>query len=182
MKCLRLQVDRGECLVRDFASDGARAMGQAAGHLQTLRRGRPRDQAHDRLVIPHWFATPIRRNEREQAVFDRVPFARPRREMANGNGQTRFIGQLLQFQFPRPQPPAVAAAANVRTLLQVQRNGDSGSPRAKSSTRPSSAGHRPRSLSIQTRGCAAPRGFSRLIFFTFRVWRRRVSIALRPIA
>src|SRR5450756_54453 len=44
-------------------------------------------------------------------MFDLVPFARPRREMTNGNGKTRFICQLLQFQFPESQPGAIAAAA-----------------------------------------------------------------------
>ena len=44
-------------------------------------------------------------------MLDLVPFAGARREMADGDGQTRFVGQLLQFQLPEPQPRAVAAAA-----------------------------------------------------------------------
>ena len=44
-------------------------------------------------------------------MFDFVPLARSRREMADRNGQPRVIRQLLQFQFPEPQPGAIAATA-----------------------------------------------------------------------
>ena len=111
MKLAALQIHSLHFFIRHLAARRILSPVQAAGHFQPLRRGRSRNQLHDRLVVAQRFAAPIRGDEREQAVFDLVPLARPRREMANGNGQPRLIRQLLQFQFPQPQPRAIAAAA-----------------------------------------------------------------------
>jgi hypothetical protein len=43
---------------------------------------------------------------------------------------------------------AVNSSASARALLQVQRSGDSGSPRAVGSTKPSKAGAKPGSLDV----------------------------------
>ena len=58
-------------------------------------------------------------------MLDLVPFARSRREMANGNGKVCFVRQLLQFQLPEPQPRTVAAAV-VRRYQQALRFGIQG--------------------------------------------------------
>jgi hypothetical protein len=42
--------------------------------------GRVADQVDDRLVGPQWSATPVDRDEREQAVLDLVPLAVPGRK------------------------------------------------------------------------------------------------------
>src|ERR1017187_1521751 len=54
---------------------------------------------------------PMRGDEREQSVFHLVPFAGARWKVTDGNRQTRFIRELLQLQFPEPQPGAVTAPA-----------------------------------------------------------------------
>ncbi len=111
MKLAALQIHSLHFFIRHLAARRILAPVQAAGHFEALRRRRARNELHDRLVVAQRLAAPIGRDERKQPMFDLVPLARSRREMANGNGQTRFVRQLLQFQFPQPQPPAVAAAA-----------------------------------------------------------------------
>jgi hypothetical protein len=39
--------------------------------------------------------------EREQAVLDPVPFAGPRRQVTDGDGNAEFISQFLQFNLPQ---------------------------------------------------------------------------------
>jgi hypothetical protein len=52
---------------------------------------------HDGLVADQRLTAPVLCNEREQPVFDFVPFAGAWREMANRDRQTQFIGEILQF-------------------------------------------------------------------------------------
>jgi hypothetical protein len=47
----------------------------------------------------------------EQAVLDLVPLRRAGRIVAYADGQSRLVGQLLQFDFPEPNPRAVGASA-----------------------------------------------------------------------
>ena len=75
MKLVALQIDSLHFLIRHLRARRVFPPVQAAGHLQTLRGGRPSTQAHNRLVIPQRLAAPVRRDEREQAVFDMVPSA-----------------------------------------------------------------------------------------------------------
>src|SRR5712692_4178529 len=84
---------------------------EATGHGQPLRGGRARDQAHDRLVVPQRLTTPIRGDEREQAVLHLVPLAGARWEVADLEGQGGGIGELLQLELPHAQAIAVAAPA-----------------------------------------------------------------------
>lgn len=42
-------------------------------------------------------------------MFNLVPFAGARREVAHGKGKPGLIGQFLQFYLPQPQSPAIAA-------------------------------------------------------------------------
>ena len=44
-------------------------------------------------------------------MLDLVPFAGAGREVAYRDGQRGLIGEFLQFQFPQPQAPSVAAPA-----------------------------------------------------------------------
>ena len=55
-------------------------------------------------------------------MFDLVPFARPRREVADGNGEPGLIGERLQFQFPwaETRPAAAAAAGSDREPLGLR--------------------------------------------------------------
>ena len=56
------------------------------------------------------FATPVARDEAEQAVFDLVPFAGTRGEVTHGHLQPRDIGEVLQTDLPEACAGAVAAA------------------------------------------------------------------------
>ena len=77
---------------------------QTTGHLEPFGGRRARDQIDDRLIIAKRLAAPIRGDEREQSVFHLVPFAGARRKVTDGNRKARFIRELLQLQFPEPQP------------------------------------------------------------------------------
>ena len=44
-------------------------------------------------------------------MLDPVPFARSRRQMTDGDGEAKFVGQTLQFSLPQPNPCAIAATA-----------------------------------------------------------------------
>jgi hypothetical protein len=47
----------------------------------------------------------------KKAVLDFVPLAGAGRQMADHHVEAEFVGQLLQFAFPQPDPRAIAAAA-----------------------------------------------------------------------
>jgi len=69
---------------------------------------------------------PMKENSRCSILFH---FAGSRREMAHRNGESGFVGQPLQLQFPQPHARPIAAAAICRneeapglwTLLPTQR-------------------------------------------------------------
>jgi hypothetical protein len=72
-------------LRRDFSSRLVTPAVKPAIDLRSFGGGGAGDQTHDRFRVTQRFATPVGRNEREQAVFDLVPFARPRRKVTNRN-------------------------------------------------------------------------------------------------
>jgi hypothetical protein len=53
------------------------------------------DQVHDRLKSAERLASPVLRDVTEEAVFDLVPFAGARREVAHANAQLQFVSQSL---------------------------------------------------------------------------------------
>jgi hypothetical protein len=57
------------------------------------------DQVDDGLVRAKRPASPIDRNEREKPVFDLVPLARPRREVADVDGEVELVGEALKLGF-----------------------------------------------------------------------------------
>ena len=56
-------------------------------------------------------ALPVPGNVAEQTVLDLVPFACPRRVVANFDDEACLIGQPLKLQFPKPTAGTVASAA-----------------------------------------------------------------------
>src|SRR5258708_258719 len=58
------------------------------------------DEVNDDLMADEWLATPVHADKREKAVFDLVPLAGTRREVTDGDFQSGFVGQLLEFPFP----------------------------------------------------------------------------------
>src|SRR4030043_1680737 len=99
---------------------------QTAGHLEPFGGRRASDQVYDRLIIQKGFTAPIRGDEREQSVFNLVPFAGARRKVTDRKRKTRCIRKLLQLQFPEPQPGAITTTAIRRDeqhpRLRVQRS------------------------------------------------------------
>ena len=57
------------------------------------------------------FATPVRRDMTEHAMFDLVPLAGTGRKVADRKAKTDMVGQSLQSYFPQPCSTAVAAPA-----------------------------------------------------------------------
>jgi hypothetical protein len=47
----------------------------------------------------------------KETVLDLVPFGRARRQIADRDGESRLLGQLLQFPLPQAHPRAVAVSA-----------------------------------------------------------------------
>ena len=122
MKPIGLKIDALHFFLGDFAAGWIFAVVQSACHFQPFCRRRLGNEMDDGFVIAEGFATPIRRDEGKKAVFDLVPLARPRGEMTDREGQTGFIREGLQLQFPQAQPPAIAPPA-------VGRNQDLGGRR-----------------------------------------------------
>jgi hypothetical protein len=58
------------------------------------------DQLHDRPITDPRIGARVLGVEREQLMFDFVPFAGAWRQMTDGNRQPEFIGEGLQFAFP----------------------------------------------------------------------------------
>src|SRR3989304_7013253 len=87
MERLRGKADRLHFFARPSWARRILAPVEATGDGQPLRGGGARDQAHDRLVVPQRLATPIRGDEREQAVLHLVPLAGSRWEVADLDGQ-----------------------------------------------------------------------------------------------
>src|SRR3954471_12256947 len=56
-------------------------------------------------------AAPVLPDEREKAMLDLVPLARPRREVAYRDLQPRLIRQPLEFHLPEAHARAIAPAA-----------------------------------------------------------------------
>ena len=58
------------------------------------------DEINDDLMADERLAPPVLADKREKTVFDLVPLAGTRREVTDGDFQSSFVGQLLQFPFP----------------------------------------------------------------------------------
>ena len=149
VKQTRHEVHGGNLGVRDLVTDGIPTPIETASDGQALSRGRLRDQLHDRLVVAQRFAAPVRGDEGEQPVFDLVPFARARREMADANGKSGPRPPALQLQLPEPQALAIAAAA-VRRDQQVRALGYSRRPSARHHPRMDATANAPVSWSVPT--------------------------------
>lgn len=84
---------------------------QFTSHFQTRAGTRRSYEIDDCGVGQQWNPPPVLADEREQPVFDFVPFAGSRRQMTDADGQPRVVGQFLQFPLPKAQPASVAATA-----------------------------------------------------------------------
>jgi acetyl esterase len=85
------EVDAGKLRVRDAAALGIAAFIQLTADGQPAPRRRRGDQADDHVVRDQWLAALVLGDEREKAVFDLVPLARPRRQMTDSHRRVREI-------------------------------------------------------------------------------------------
>ena len=84
----------------EFGSNLQSSLGDHAG-----------DQVDDDVVTDQGLALPVLGDMAEHPMLDLVPFAGPRREVADVDGQAQLARQVLQRDFPEPAAAAVAAAA-----------------------------------------------------------------------
>ena len=109
MGLMSLQSQPGEFRVADL-DRGLVVVGVQGGlDDQTRARRGVGDEADDRLMADQRPPAPVLRDETEQAMFDLVPLAGARREMADRERRSQLIGQGLQRHLPQPRPVPVAA-------------------------------------------------------------------------
>jgi len=98
-------------LVRDLPALGVLALVDLGPNAQPrLGRGRS-DEVHDSHQAGQRPATPVGTDVREQPVFDLVPLAGARGEMADRDGKPRGVGQPLELPLPQADLGPVAPAA-----------------------------------------------------------------------
>src|SRR5262249_39459586 len=82
-----------------FTSDGQSSTGGCGSN-----------EIHNHLMADKRLPSPILTDVCKESMFNLVPLAGSWWQMANGDLQTSFIGQLLQLGLPQPGPVPVAAA------------------------------------------------------------------------
>src|SRR5437763_14929444 len=75
-----------------------------------------RNQLNNGFKRPERLPTPIDGNVGKEPMLDLVPFTGGPRQVANGNGQTGLIGQVLQLLLPQP----IACAIRATTISHDQ--------------------------------------------------------------
>lgn len=107
-------VEGGHLGVADLDALGVGVFVEFAANRETgFCRGR-RDQFDDRRSAGQGTPAPVLRDMTEQAMLDFVPFRRAGRIVANADGQSGLVGELLQFDFPQAHARAIGAAAICR--------------------------------------------------------------------
>ena len=87
MELISVEIELGDLLVRDLDALGVGAGIQFGMDIESGRGAGGRDQAHNDLKTNQRLATPVLGNTRKEAVFDLVPFAGARGEMADGDAR-----------------------------------------------------------------------------------------------
>jgi hypothetical protein len=82
---------------------------EASANNETASVHRVRDEVDDRLVGRQRTASPVDRNEREQARLDLVPLAGSRREGADADRDSELVGEALELVLPDSRAISVAA-------------------------------------------------------------------------
>ena len=101
MKIITCDFDSGHLLVSNFYLWRVILAVENASDFKTRLCASVRYQVHNGGVCQQRLAAPVLRDIRKQAMFNLVPFARPRRQMTNRNVKARLVGQLLQFPLPK---------------------------------------------------------------------------------
>ena len=83
---------------------------ELAADLQAGCGGGVGDEIDDDLMACQRSAAPVLGDVRKEPVFNLVPLAGARREVADADAQPGLIGQLLQLGLPKSAPGVVVAA------------------------------------------------------------------------
>ena len=102
MKAQGCDIECGHLIVTDLPPRGIGASIQTAAYSQALGRRGCRNWAHHGLVITQRFPAPVRRDEREEAMFDLVPFAGARNAGAGQAGGKRMSAPSAAVNSVRP--------------------------------------------------------------------------------
>src|SRR5215471_20689541 len=87
-------------LLRDLEPYRVRVLIQLAHDLQARLGRRGRNEVDHHLVAHQRLPAPILADKGEETMFDLVPLARPRGEVAHRDRHPRLVCQPLEFQFP----------------------------------------------------------------------------------
>ena len=79
------QVDHFQFIIADTNAFGVEVRIQFGADGQAVLGGGGADEITDDLMADQWLPPPVHADVAEHAVFDLVPFARTRREVADGN-------------------------------------------------------------------------------------------------
>ena len=88
--------------------------------VQPTLRFRSANELEDRFVTNQRLAGPVAADLRKQAMLNRIPLGGASGQMGHGDGQAKFIRQLLQLVLPVPATIAIRIAA-IRLNQQFMR-------------------------------------------------------------
>src|SRR5712691_2759709 len=109
MEKMTRQIDGGKFGIGDFHALGVFVLIQFGADGESGGSCGGRDQLNNRLKAAQGLSAPIEGDEGKEAMFDLVPLAGPGRQMANSDGNTHRIREILQFYFPQTNPVAITA-------------------------------------------------------------------------
>ena len=95
-----METNLAQFRIGDLDALNVRSTIEAGLDLQSGLRRSTTNQLHDDFAAQERLSSPVARDLTEQTMFDLVPLAGSRREMADLNVQVQFIGQLLQLNVP----------------------------------------------------------------------------------
>jgi hypothetical protein len=105
-----LYVESGDLGVGDLDAFRIVTFIEATGDGERCVRGGAGDQLDNDQVADQRLATPVLGDEGEQPMLYLVPLAGAGWDMTDGDLDSKFVGQHLQFALPQAQARAVAAA------------------------------------------------------------------------
>jgi hypothetical protein len=110
VKLSTFDAEDGHLSVGDDNALGVLASVEFAAHGEAGFGRGGRDQLDNGPIAEEGPGPPVLADEGEEPVLDFVPFAGAGWQVADDDVEAELVGQLLQFAFPQPHPPAVAAA------------------------------------------------------------------------
>ena len=122
MKLVAAETNGGILLLADLASLRVSFLIKPAVHFKPCLRACRADQVDHHLIRGQRHAAPVARDVAEQPMLDFIPFAGPRRIMADLDNHPRGIGQPLQLVLPQPIAMAITPPT-VRGDQQPRRRG-----------------------------------------------------------